>query len=146
MKKSKFYLNQYLITSCVSIVFALLLSMFILAGCSATYKVNFEGTWILSEYQNADGTVYNDENFSALGSSGADIMTLHLNSDGSATFSSLDTDPLSGLSLIWEANDDDSAIVLTSTSDGGQFQIDYDDETEMLIFEYQQQVMKFVKS
>ena len=119
-------------------------AMCALCACGQQQATDFSGCWVLSEFDLGDGNVYAASDFEEMGSSGPDVLTMDLNADGSAWFTSGGSDPTGGTALTWAASESGDAVVL-SNADGHTFEVPYDPETQTLSVEYQGQTITMAR-
>ncbi len=120
-------------------------AIFTMVGCSGGDPEGFVGKWVLSQFVvEEDGDVYTDEDFVEIGSSGAEVLTMVLNSDGTVTFTSNGTDPTDGTSLTWYESEDGTSVII-SNDEGYAFEIPYDSSTDTLTISYGGQTMTMVR-
>ncbi len=117
----------------------------ILVACSTAEDINFAGTWILVEFDMGNGTVYTDEDFADLGTSGADVLTINLNYDGTVTMTSTGSNPIEGTSLTWAPSEEQDAVIISS-DDTDTYSLSYDESAQTLQLEYQGQAITLARA
>ncbi len=115
-----------------------------LSACGQQSDDDFSGTWVLIEFDLEDGTVLTSEEIAEMGSTGADLFTMILSSDGTASLLSQGTDISDGSTTTWSADEDGEAVILTDEN-GYTYEIPYDQETQTLVLEYQGQTMTLAR-